>query len=86
MAVPNVFSNGTKADADKVNANFSYVNCLVPIGTILPWLKSLTNTPALDDRFVECNGQTLSDAESVYDGQTIPNLNGSVGPGLKVIS
>ena len=49
----------------------------VPIGTILPWLKSFTNTPAIPDEFVECNGQTLSDGASVYDGQVIPNLNGS---------
>jgi hypothetical protein len=30
----------------------------------------------LDDRFVECNGQTLSDADSLLNGQVIPNLNG----------
>ena len=48
----------------------------VPIGAILPWHKSFTNTPALPSGFVECNGQTLSDAGSVYNGQTIPNLNG----------
>lgn len=82
MAVPNVFSNGTVADADEVNANFAWTG-LVPVGTVLPWLKSLTNTPALDDRFVECNGQTLSDAESVYNGVVIPNLNGAVDTGLK---
>lgn len=77
MAVPNTFTNGTVADAAEVNANFAYVG-LVPIGTVLPWLKSLTNTPALDDRFVECNGQTLSDAESVYNGVVIPILNGNL--------
>ena len=32
--------------------------------------------------WVECNGQTLADAASVYDGQTIPNLN-SFGGGTK---
>lgn len=52
----------------------------VPIGTVLPWLKSYTNTPTLlSDSFVECNGQTLSDADSPYNGQTIPDLNGSSG-------
>lgn len=50
---------------------------LVPIGSIIPWLKSYANTPALTENFVECNGQVLSDAESPYDGQTIPDLNGS---------
>ncbi|GAH21095.1 unnamed protein product [marine sediment metagenome] len=47
-----------------------------PIGSVLPWLKSYTNTPALPDGWVECNGQVLDDAESVYDTQTIPDLNG----------
>jgi len=47
-----------------------------PIGTIAPWLKTFTNTPALPTGWVECNGAVLSDAASVYDGQAIPNLNG----------
>lgn len=75
MAVPNSFTNGTIADADEVNENFTWTG-MVPVGTVLPWLKSLTNCPALDDRFVECNGQTLSDAGSVFNGVVIPNLNG----------
>lgn len=52
---------------------------IVPVGTVLSWLKSFTNTPALATEFVECNGQTLSDAGSVYNTQTIPNLNASGG-------
>jgi len=48
----------------------------VPVGSVLPWLKTLTGTPALPPEFVECNGQTLNDSESVYNSQTIPNLNG----------
>lgn len=47
----------------------------VMIGGILPWFKSFTNTPALPSEYVECNGQTLSDAQSVYNGQIIPTLN-----------
>ena len=50
---------------------------LVPIGSVLSWLKTYTNTPALSASFVECNGQVLDDGDSVYDGQTIPNLNGN---------
>lgn len=48
----------------------------VPIGTVTAWLKSFPNTPALPNAWVQCNGQTLSDSGSVYNGQTIPNLNG----------
>jgi hypothetical protein len=48
----------------------------LPIGTILPWHKSLTGSAGLPGEWVECNGQTLADTESPYNGQTIPNLNG----------
>jgi hypothetical protein len=48
-----------------------------PVGSIVAWHKSFTNTPALPSNWVECNGQTLSDADSPYNGQVIPNLNGA---------
>ena len=51
-------------------------NRISPIGSVVSWLKSFTNTPVLPIGWVECNGQVLSDADSVYNGQTIPNLNG----------
>lgn len=51
----------------------------VPVGGIVGYLKSYTNTPSLSEEFVECNGQLLDDSDSVYDGQTIPNINGSGG-------
>lgn len=34
-------------------------------------------TSKLEEGWVECNGQTLSDADSPYNGTTIPDLNGS---------
>ena len=46
-----------------------------PIGGVIAWLKTMTNTPALPPEFVECNGQVLADPDSPYNGQTIPNLN-----------
>ena len=49
---------------------------IAPIGSITAWLKTYTNTPSLPANWVECNGQTLSDADSVYNGQVIPDLNG----------
>lgn len=48
-----------------------------PVGAVVAWLQDFTGTPALPDDWVECNGQVLSDAESPYDGQTIPDLNGN---------
>lgn len=47
-----------------------------PIGSILAWLKSFANTPSLPAGWVECDGATLSDSASVYNGQAIPDLNG----------
>jgi hypothetical protein len=48
---------------------------LVPIGAIIAWHKSFTNTPAIPNNYLECNGQVVSDASSVYNGQTLPDLN-----------
>ena len=56
-------------------SNFGDTGETTPIGCVMAWLKSYTNTPALSNKWVECNGQTLSDAESPFNGQVIPNLN-----------
>jgi len=64
-----------KTDGDALNADD--VNAIPPIGSVMAWLKSLTGCPALAENWVECNGQVLSDAESPFNGETIPNLNGS---------
>ena len=52
---------------------------MVPVGSVVAWMKSFPNTPALPDNFVECNGQTLGDLDSPYYGEVIPNLNGVSG-------
>jgi len=52
------------------------VSVFMPVGSIVAWHKSMTGTPSLPENWVECNGQTLSDSDSPYDGQVIPNLNG----------
>jgi hypothetical protein len=62
--------------SDTANVALGFVSLNVPIGAVLPWLKTFPNTPLLPGNFVECNGQVLDDSSSVYDGQTIPNLNG----------
>jgi hypothetical protein len=69
---------------ETINAEIPNIfSTISPIGSVFAWLKSLTNTPTLPSNWVECNGQTISDAESVYNGVTIPDLNGSLGSGLK---
>lgn len=37
------------------------------------------STPYLPDGYVECNGQVLSDSDSPFDGDTIPDLNAVAG-------
>lgn len=67
---------GTFNSAD---LNDSLEQAVAPIGTIVGWNKSLSGTPDLPGAWVECNGQTLSDADSPMNGQAIPNLNASGG-------
>jgi len=74
--IPHTFTGGTPISAADMNENILhlYTN-QVPVGTIMAWHKSMTNTPALPTNWVECNGQTISDADSPYNGQAVPNLN-----------
>jgi len=61
---------GTRINRPRVD-----LDLMPPIGSVLAWVKSFPNTPALPSGWVECNGQVLDDAESVYNGETIPDLN-----------
>jgi hypothetical protein len=49
----------------------------VPIGCVVAYLKNLSTVPALPVEFAECNGQTLADPASPFNGQVLPNLNGA---------
>ena len=66
---------GQVLNASDVNTSIGEV--YVPIGTVIPWAKSISGTPTLSAYWAECNGQTVSDAESPFNGQTLPNLNGN---------
>lgn len=93
FSIPNTLANGNLIDAGEHNQNYQAIadelnavtktstiyNLIAPVGSIVAWLKSFPNTPPLPSGWVECNGQTLSDSESVYNGQVIPNLNGASG-------
>lgn len=79
-----ITSGKLKANVDKSLVYGTYggetnklISQLVPIGAILAWAKSITGVPALPSNFVECNGAVLSDAASLLNGQTMPNLNGN---------
>lgn len=52
------------------------MNIETPIGGIIAWIKSFSNVPQkLPHGWAECNGQVLSDAQSIFNGLTLPNLN-----------
>ena len=75
-STPQVFAQRDVRRTPSSNLTQTQTN-LAPIGAVMPWLKSFTNTPALIDGWEECNGQVLSDADSIYNGQTLPDLNGN---------
>ena len=47
-----------------------------PVGSITPWLQDYPNTPALPDGWELCDGHTINDIDSPYNGDPTPNLNG----------
>ncbi len=68
------FTYGDKLTAENLNNTFT---AAPPIGSIIYLHKSLTGVPSIINCYVECNGQTLSDADSPLNGQVLPDLNGS---------
>lgn len=77
-----IFSDGETLTADDLNNNFGLLKVAaeaanaVPVGTIVAWHKSLGGTPSLPSGWLECNGQTVSDVGSPFNGLVLPNLNG----------
>lgn len=54
-----------------------------PLGSIMAWHKNFPNCPSLPDEWVECNGQTLNDPLSPFNGNPIPDLNGVTAPHIR---
>ena len=67
--------DGQNPTASDVNGSIG--NVYVPIGTVIPWAKSISGTPSLSSYWAECNGQTITDSDSPFNGQALPNLNGN---------
>lgn len=63
----------------------SYFNRVsqLPIGAVLGWIKTFSNTPSLPANYVECNGQAISEARSPYNSGNVPDLNNNGGGGSK---
>lgn len=55
----------------------SSTSIIAPIGSIMAWLKTYANTPqVLPTGWMEADGSAINDADSVYNGQNAPDLNG----------
>lgn len=82
MAIKNTNSGGVdfvsseSVYGEDLNDTFGGVILPIPIGGVVPWAKSIPNVPALSSNFLECDGTTVNDADSVLNGETIPDLNG----------
>jgi len=65
---------------DNINAGFmnQMIWQMLPVGSVIAWLKSYTSTPStLPGGWMECDGSTISDADSPINGVTVPDLNGN---------
>ncbi len=69
---------GLGTAATQASTAFATADVAPPVGSVLAWMKNMSGTPGLPAGWVECNGQTLADAGSVYNGQLLPDLNGNV--------
>lgn len=65
---------GDFAYSAEINLNIPMA--YAPIGAVVPWMKTITGTPSLPAGWHECNGATISDADSPYNGTAVPDING----------
>ena len=93
MGIKNLKLGGTDwVDGEKVNSvdiNDTFAECtpyknnkypysLAPIGSIVAYhFDYAFSNKSIPAGWVACNGQTISDITSVYNGQTAPALNGT---------
>ena len=76
----NSFKPGDIVSSSSINDNFTALkNRVAPVGGIVAWHKDMISGQALTEGWVECNGQTINDPESPYNGMIAPNLNGDAG-------
>ena len=83
MFDPTFPANNSPATAlamrEHLNALKALIDLVLPVGSVVGFMKSLANVPVLPGSWVECNGQTISDAESPLNGGAVPDLNGAMG-------
>lgn len=90
MTVKNTLLGGTDFTGEKCNSadmndtfnalvNFGITcsNAVPPVGSIMAFHKDWLSTRSIPDGWVSCNGQTLSDVNSLLHNTVIPNMNGT---------
>ncbi len=69
-----VWTTGDTIDSTNFNGNWQAIG---PIGGCMPWVKSLTGVPqTLPEGWLEMNGQSITDADSPMNGETMRDWNG----------
>ena len=69
--------NGKVLTSDNTgNGSWQPLIGTVPVGGLVAWLKDFPGTPSLPLNFAECNGQTIIDVESPFNGAVLPDLGG----------
>lgn len=83
----NAANSGTDLDNEVANI-YAALNDLIDqapaVGTAEFILTGYLGTPAVSSKKKKANGQLISDAESPYDGQRLPNLNGATITGIAI--
>lgn len=83
----NAANSGTDLDNEVANI-YAALNDLIDqapaVGTAEFILTGYAGTPAVSSKKKKANGQLISDAESPYDGQRLPNLNGATITGIAI--
>lgn len=74
----NYTDTGTTKHLSAGSLNNLIDEVIFPIGTVIARTTYYAKTPSLPQGWVECNGQTISDSDSMYNNKTVPNLNGSI--------
>lgn len=75
MGLPKTWIANELLTSAALNAQFVYVNSLVPVGTILPWDDHDGAVTFDTNIFVYCNGQTINDALSPLNGKVITDMS-----------
>ncbi len=53
------------------------INLMAPVGSIIAWHKNFGSGAVIPVGWVECDGRTINDSESIYNGENVPDLNSS---------